>query len=144
MTVHSLPLPSAPSSATPLRGFWDAVQQHQSAAIADCVTSLCRGLDGMRKAQAHTVQAVAQRHAAIAEKPKGPCTPCDLVALQTEWLQFGMESAVRYWQQMGMLALDMQTSVLGFRNQYAYPDFLLEAASALDRATGRGIASTHS
>jgi len=144
MTVHSLPLSSVPSSAIPLRKLGDAMQQHQSAAIADCATSLCRGLDGMWKVQAHTAQAVAQRHAAIAEKSKGPCTPRDLVALQTEWLQFGMESAARYWQQMGLLALDMQTSVLGFRNQCAYPDFLLEAASAIDRATGRGIATTRS
>ncbi len=40
----------------------------------------------------------------MTEKPERPCSPRDLMALHSEWLHFGVDSAVRYWQQMGMLA----------------------------------------
>lgn len=123
---------------------WNALGgtgQQQALAATKCATEMFRGFEAMRKVQEQAAHAAAQRHAAVTEKLKNRFGPSDLLAVQAELMQFDFDAATRYWQQLGAAAMEMQTRMLGCVNHLVGSDALLEAASAIDTATGRAGAA---
>jgi hypothetical protein len=128
---------SASANASQPWNILGAAGQQQVAVATECATELFRGFEAMRKVQEQAAQAAARRHATVSEKLQGGCTPADLLALQSELFQFDVEGATKYWQQLGAAAMEMQTRMLGCVNHLVDSDAFLEAASAIDTATGR-------
>lgn len=117
--------------------------QQQAVAATECATAMFRGFEEMRKVQEQAAHASAERHAIVANKLKAGCGPGDLLAMQVELLQFDIDGVTRYWRQLGAAALEMQTRMMGSYTQLVDNDTLLEAAAAIDRATGREAAAAH-
>ena len=137
-TKNSAPAPASPT--LPWNTLGGAGQQ-QVAAATECATEMFRGFEAMRKVQEQAAHAAAQRHAKVTERLQRRCGPEEILALQTELLQFDVEGATRYWQQLGAAAMEMQTRVLACLNHLVESEALLQAASAIDTATGRDVAA---
>lgn len=100
-----------PTAQTP----WDILTnagQQQAAAGTECAAEMFRGFEQMRKVQEHAAHAAAARHTLIADKLRSPCGPSDVFAFQVELLQFDVQSATQYWQQLGAAAAEMQTKMM--------------------------------
>lgn len=133
------PRTSSPASVSaPLAwGLPGANGQGQIAAATECATEMFRGFEAMRKVQEQAAHAAAQRYANVTQRLKGRCGPEDILAVQTELLQFDVEGSTRYWQELSAAAMEMQTRMLGCLNHLATSEALLEAAATFDAATGR-------
>jgi hypothetical protein len=113
---------------------------HQVACTTDCWAAMFRGFEEMRTVQERAAQAAAERHTAAASQLAHASGPGDLLAVQADLLRFDVEGAIRYWQQLWASGFEMQNRVWGSLGRMVDSAPLLEAASALDAATGRAPA----
>jgi hypothetical protein len=97
------------------RAAWDwlAEWNRQQMAFAQAgASTVCRGIDSMRRIQEETTRAAAERHAAIAEKLRRPSEPLDLALIQGELLRDDLSIAAKYWQDLAGAALEMNSELL--------------------------------
>ncbi len=85
------------------------LSRRQLALASESISALCRGSEAMCGIQRDTAHETAAYHAGMARKLLEPCPPGELMALQSELMRFGVQSAGKYWQQLG--AQMMQTQV---------------------------------
>ncbi|RZJ04080.1 MAG: hypothetical protein EOO54_25480 [Haliea sp.] len=104
-------------------------QQMAMATQATC--AMFRGFEAMRKTQEQAAHRALTRHAAVAEKLQQPCSPADLLALQTELLRFDVEGATLYWQQLQAAAQAMQADMLASTVQGPAAETTRKTAAAL-------------
>jgi hypothetical protein len=84
-------------------------QQMAWAMEGACV--LLRGVQAIRKLQAHAAHQALEWHDGAAKKLHGGCQLPDLVAVQTDLLRFTLESSTQYWQEISAEVLEMRTDL---------------------------------
>lgn len=108
---------------TPLNFLTD-LGRRQLALATESISALCSGSEAMRGIQRDAAREASAYHAGVTRKLLEPCQPADLMAIQSELLRFGLQSAGRYWQQL--VTQMMQTQA----------DMMRSASSALDSEKG--------
>jgi hypothetical protein len=98
--------------------------------------ALFRGFEAMRQVQQQAAHASARQYGAAVQKLQGPCTPQQLLEIQTELVRLDMEAATRYWQDLAGTAMEMQTQIANCAVQSIDSGQMLEMASALDAHEG--------
>ena len=95
--------------------FLTDMSRRQLALASEGISALFRGSEVMRGIQRDAAHETAAYHADVARKLRAPCQPGDLMALHSELMSFGLQSAGKYWQQLGaqmmQTQVDMMTSV---------------------------------
>jgi len=112
-------------------GMMSDASRQQMAVAAESACAMFRGFEAMRRIQEEAAHDALARHEAAAEKLKRPCLPADLLAIETDLIRFDLETATRYWQQLGAAAMEMQAEMLGCCTHLVDSERLLGAASAL-------------
>lgn len=97
---------------TPLGQLADVGRQ-QLALATQSASALFRGCEAMRKIQQQAAHHASVRHEAVAQKLQGPCEPADLLALQASLLQFDLQGATQYWQDLAAAMLKTQVDMMG-------------------------------
>ena len=104
--------------------FLTDVSRRQFALASEGISALCRGSEVMRGIQRDAAHETAAYHADVARKLRDPCQPGDLMALQSELMRYGLQSAGKYWQQLGAQMMQTQVDMVSSVSQ------LLEADKA--------------
>lgn len=103
---------SRPAAAVDTPG-WNDLPRQQMAAAAQACCAVFRGFEAIRRMQQMAAHQALAHHQAVAERLKEPCQPMDLVAIQAEMVQFDMQGATLYWQQLAGAMAAMQRELLG-------------------------------
>lgn len=122
--------PATPEAPAILDAVNDLPRQ-QMAMATQAACAMFRGFEAMRKTQEHAAHRALARHSTAADKLKAPCSPAQLLELQSELLRFDIESANLYWQQLHGAALSMQAEMLACGANSAAAESAQKAASAL-------------
>ncbi len=93
--------------------FLTDLSRRQLALASESISALCRGSEAMRGIQRDAAREASAYHGGVARKLLEPCQPVDLVAIQSELLRFGLQSAGRYWQQLGAQMMQTQVDMMG-------------------------------
>ncbi len=106
--------------------------REQTAVATDMSCAMFRGFEAMRKIQQDAAHGAIARHQAAATRLHGTGKGADVLALQSELLVSDLQSAARYWQELGAAALEMHSEMMGCATHLVSSDALLEGASKLD------------
>ena len=104
--------------------FLTDVGRRQLALVSEGISALCRGSEVMRGIQRDAAHEASAYHADVARKLRDPCQPGDLMAIQSELMRYGIQSAGKYWQQLGAQMMQTQVEMMSSVSQ------LLEADKA--------------
>lgn len=111
-TRKSAAAPAAGSGALPSAAAFNDVPRQQMAAAMRASCALFRGFEAMRRIQQKTAHQALSHHQAVAERLSEPCQPLELLALEADVLRFDLQGAAQYWQQLGVVMLEMQRELL--------------------------------
>lgn len=119
---------AAPAPASPLA----ELGRQQAAVAADVSCAMFRGFEAMRRIQQDAAHGAVERHDAAAKKLRGTSDAADVLAVQSELLVDGLQSAARYWQELAAAALEMHSEMLGCATRLVGSQAVLESASAIE------------
>ena len=85
----------------------------------------------MRGIQRDAAHETAAYHADVARKLRDPCQPGDLMALQSELMRYGLQSAGKYWQQLGAQMMQTQVDMMSSIGQLLEADKAAPVSSTL-------------
>ena len=105
---------------------------HQQSIVAnESARAMFRGFEAMRKIQEEVAQEASQKHVAAAQKLRGGCSPTEIMAMQSDLMQFDFDAALRYWRELATTVLEMQTEIMGCTSHLLNSDTVLEGSAAL-------------
>lgn len=93
--------------------FLTDLSRRQLALASESISVLCRGSEAMRGIQRDAAREASDFHGGVARKLLEPCQPADLTTIQSELLRFGLQSASKYWQQLGAQMMQTQVDMMG-------------------------------
>lgn len=105
---------SAEERPAPALAPWDwslELARQQVAVATEGASTWFRGLQAMQRIQEQAAREASQRRAEVADKLRKPCTPTELLALQTELVRQDLDAATRYWQQVAGAAAELGTEL---------------------------------
>lgn len=86
--------------------------RHQLALAVESAGALYRSSEDLRKIQHETAREASAFHQDTVQRLFKPCQPDELLAIQTEFMRFSMESASKYWQQIAEKTIQAQVEMM--------------------------------
>ena len=128
--------PSSPAAQAAPWAFIADLGRQQLVAGMQGACALFRGFEAIRQVQQQAAHASARQYSTALQKLQNPCTPEQMLEIQTELLRFDVEGATQYWQALTGAAMEMQAQIANCAVQCADSSQVLELASALDAHEG--------
>lgn len=117
--------PTAPTPASQnLAGPWNFLtdlQRRQMAITTESACAIFRSIEATRSVQQQIAQKSLSQHELAAQHLQKPCEPGELLSIQSNLLQFVVQGALQYWQQLGTIALKTQVDLMEGGKQILAP-----------------------
>lgn len=118
-----------------------------TAAANACAAAVFRGFEAMRKVQEGAAREAASRHALASDRLRRNGTLFEVAGVQADLLCSDFEASLRYWQELGGAAMEMQSEMLNSVGELVDSAVVLETLSMLsgnpaERLTARGVRSS--
>lgn len=102
---------AAPSCASGIDALAE-LSRRQLAAAVQGGCALFQGFETLRGIQQRTAHEALAQYEEAGKRLARPCAVSDLLALQADLMQYDLQGAALYWQQLGAAALEMQRRLL--------------------------------
>ena len=103
---------SSAEFANPLAA-WADLPRRQLALMTHSATAVFRVSQELRRIQQEAAARATQHHEEAAQRLAQPCDFSDLMAVQAELVNFNLQEAANYWNQLATAALKLQADVAG-------------------------------
>lgn len=104
--------PAVPAPTEVLNAALDLPRQQMTLAT-EGACAMFQGFEALRHIQEKAAHDALTHYSNAAQRLREARSPAQLLEIQTDLMRFDVDGATRYWQQIGVVAVDMQNELIG-------------------------------
>jgi hypothetical protein len=123
--------PDVPAPTEVLNATLDLPRQ-QMALATESACAMFQGFEALRHIQEKAAHDALTHYSNAAQRLREARNPAQLLEIQADLMRFDVDGAAHYWQQIGVVAMDMQNELIGRFDHLVEDGGMPPAAASVD------------